>query len=88
MEFLNSATKEKYVIEDGIIKTFNKKGILCQVVFIKNISWIWNTATSDSVFNAIKRLEIHTGSKDDPLPIYVDSIAQAEEVLNEIYKYK
>ena len=84
MEFTSS--KEKYVIENGLIKTYDKKG-LAQVIVIKSISWIWNTARDNSLFNAIKRLEIHTNSKDNPLPIYVDSSEQAEQVLEEIYKY-
>lgn len=88
MEFIHKATKDKYIIADGMIKTINKKGFLCQVIFIKDINWIWSTATDDSAFNLIKRLEIHMASKDDPIPIYVENSTQAKEVLEEIYKYK
>ena len=84
MEFI--CLKEKYVIENGLIKQYDKKGI-CQVIVIKNISWIWNTARDNSIFNAVKRLEIHTNSKDDPVPICVESSEQATQILEEIYKY-
>ena len=55
LEFLNKATKDKYIIEDGKITTIDKKGVLRQVNFIKEISWIWSTA-DDSAFNVLKRL--------------------------------
>lgn len=50
MEFLNKAAKDKHVIEDGKIKTIDKKGIIHQAIFIKKISWIWSTSDS-IVFN-------------------------------------
>lgn len=80
MEFIIKGTK--YIIEDGIIKNFNKKGELKQIIFIDKINWIYRYGD----YGITSKLQLHmNGEKID---LITKDFDQAKDMLNTILEEK
>ena len=86
MEFINSATKSKYVIQDGTIKWYDtKKDKLQEIIFIDRIDWLW-ILSDKSAFMLINKLELHFGNQQ--VDIIAESYEQAHQMADVILEEK
>ena len=84
MEF--EAVNGKYVIEDGFIKWFDKKGKLQEVIFIDRINWIWLLGDANKILLLGNIVQIHMNDKE--LDLYAKEFDQAKQMLDAILEEK